>query len=280
MAYKNFIPEIWAEAIERDLERLHVFAEDCNRKYEGEVSQKGDSVRILGVGKPTITEVERDDFRELDAPETVEDTSIIMPINYMATYNYKVDDIDKRQAVGGLMEALSSETSEGLADKQDLRIASLAFDKQAVNMWTAPKQITADNVLDCFLEAHQKMLENDVAMSTEVVLTMTPAVATLYKKAMAIRDTDNSALLKNGRIGTFDGMTLKVSNNVAHKTVSGKDVLGIMVRTKRAIAFARPMIHTEPYRPEKAFTDAVKGFILYGAKIVRPKEMFVMNGYL
>ena len=280
MAYKNFIPEIWEEAIERDLERLHVFAEDCNRKYEGKVEQKGDSVRILGVGKPTVMEVERDDFTDLPDPETVEDTSIIMPINRMAYFNYKVDDIDKRQAVGGLMEALSAETSEGLVDKQDRYIASLAFDKQAVNMWSTAKQITADNILDLLLESHQKMLENDVAMSTEVVVTMTPAVATLYKKAMAIRDTDNSELLKNGRIGTFDGMTLKVSNNVAKKTVSSHEVQGIMVRTKRAIAFARPMIHTEPFRPEKSFSDAVKGFILYGAKIVRPKEMFIMNGYL
>ena len=49
----------------------------------------------------------------------------------------------------------------------------------------------------------------------------------------------------------------------------------IMVRTQRAIAYACPKIHVEPYRPEKDFKDAVKGFALYGAKIVRPKEMFL-----
>lgn len=280
MAYKNFIPEIWSEAINRDLERLHVFAADCNRQYEGEVSQKGDSVKILGVGKPTITEITRDDFSELDDAETVADTSVTMLIDRMAHFNYKVDDIDKRQAVGGLMEALSAETSEGLADVQDRFISSLAADKLAVPMWTAPKQITADNILDCLLEAHQKLMENDVAMSTAVTVTLSPAMATLYKKAMADKDTNNSALLKNGQIGTFDGMEIKVSNNVHHKTISSHDVQLIQVKTKRAIAFARPMVHTEPYRPEKGFSDAVKGFILYGGKIVRPKEMFIMNGYL
>ena len=35
-----------------------------------------------------------------------------MPINRVAYFNYKVDDIDKRQAVGGIMEALSKEASE------------------------------------------------------------------------------------------------------------------------------------------------------------------------
>ena len=100
MAYKNFIPEIWAEAINRDLERLHVFADGTNRQYEGEVSQKGDSIRILGVGKPTITSTTKDGFTKLGEAETVEDTSITMKIDQMAYFNYKVDDIDKRQSVG------------------------------------------------------------------------------------------------------------------------------------------------------------------------------------
>lgn len=280
MSYKNFIPEIWAEQINRDLEREHVFVANTNREYEGEVAKKGDSVRILGVGKPTITEVERDNFAGLSAAETVEDTSSIMYINNMAYFNYKVDDIDKRQAVGGLMEALSKETSEGLADKQDVAVAKLAFDQLAVAGNATAVQITANNVLDQLLLMHQKLIENDVHASTKVTVTMPPAVATLYKQARALKDTDNSKLLENGAIDMFDGMVLKVSNNVQTKTIGGKTVLGIQVKTDRAIAFARPMIHTEAYRPELGFSDAIKGFILYGTKIVRPKEMVIMNCYL
>ena len=274
MAYKNFIPEVWAEAINRELERLHVFASNCNRQYEGEVKKMGDSVRILGVGRPTITEVKRDSFTTLTAPETVEDTSQIMYIDNMAYFNYKVDDIDKRQAVGGLMEALSAETSEGLADVQDRAIANLAADNLAIKDASTAYQLTANNILEKLLIAHQMLMEKDVPMSTKVTVTLAPWAATLYKQAMAAIDTDNSALLKNGLIGQFDGMDIKVSNN-CYKNVSNE--YGFMVRTDRAIAFARPMIHTEPYRPELDFSDAVKGFILYGTKIVRPKEMIIMN---
>ena len=35
--------------------------------------------------------------------------------------------------------------------------------------------------------------------------------------------------------------------------------------------------HVEPYRPESSFDDAVKGFKLYGAKIVRPKELVCLH---
>ena len=278
MAYKNFIPEIWAEAINRELERMHVFAADCNREYEGSVAKKGDSVRILGVGSPTITTYnDKNEFTALGAAETVEDTSVTMTINQLSTFNYKVDDIDKRQAVGGLMEALAAETSEKLANVQDKYIANMAADKLAKRMWSASKEVTADNILDCLLEAHQMLMENDVSTQTKVIVTLNPRLATLYKKAMSLRDTDNSDLLKNGLIDRFDGMDIKVSNNVCRVKEGSVTSDLIQVKTQRAIAFARPMIHTEPYRPENGFSDAVKGFILYDAKIVRPKEMFVMN---
>ena len=66
-----------------------------------------------------------------------------------------------------------------------------------------------------------------------------------------------------------------MSNNV-HKTNAGA-VDNIMIRTQRAVAFAKPLTHTEPYRPEKKFADAVKGFILFDAKVVRPKEILNIN---
>lgn len=280
MSYRNFIPEIWSETINRDLERLHIFGKHTNRQYEGEVSQKGDSVRILGIGSPTVTEVERENFAGLNAAETIEDTSTILRIDRMATFNYKVGDIDKRQAVKGIMEALSAETSEKLNDKQDRFIADLSKDVLAVKDEKTAYQLTKDNILDKLMLVHQKLMENDVAFSTKVSVIVPPAVATLYKQARVNIDTDNSSMLENGQIGKFDGMDIYVSNNVATQTASGKTLQLIQVKTDRAIAFARPMIHTEAYRPDLDFEDCVKGFILYGAKIVRPKEMIVMNCYL
>lgn len=275
MAYKNFIPEIWAEAINRELERNHVFVSNTNRQYEGQVSKLGDSVRILGVGKPTITEIARDSFTGLSSAETVEDSSTVLYINKMAHFNYKVDDIDKRQAVGGLMEALSAETSEGLADVQDKAVANLANDPLAVKLFANNTQVTAANILSVLMQAKTMLQENDVKESTKITVTLTPYFGMLWRQAMAAIDQDNSALLKNGKIGTFDGMDIKVSNNCFYDSTNSW--YGIQVKTDRAIAFARPMIHTEAYRPELDFSDAVKGFILYGTKIVRPKEMVIIN---
>ena len=285
MAYENFIPTVWNEGIERELERICVFAEDCNRKYEGSVKEKGESVKILGVGRPTIKSIAKANKNsDIDAPEEIEDTSVIMYINQIRYFNYMVGDIDKAQAVGGIMDALEQETSEGLANEVDTYIASKAVDESVKALYgnTPVKVVANENagtgekyVLDILDEALQKLYENDVKSTTKIVVTISPRFFTLFKRAYINKDTDNSEMLKNGRVAKYGNIIVKMSNNV-HRTSNGA-VDNIMIRTQRAIAYAKPLTHTEPYRPEKKFADAVKGFILFDAKVVRPKEVININ---
>ena len=282
MSYQNFIPTVWNEQIDRELERLCVFAEDCNRKYEGKVKDKGESVKILGVGKPTIRSIAKADRNnDIEAAETIEDTSIIRVIDQIRYFNYKVGDIDKAQAVGGVMDALQEETSEGLANEVDTYIANLAKEKQAVKLYTTAKKVVvtkeeADgerNVLRVLDDAAKVLYKNDVKTSTPIIATVDVDFYMAFREAYGDKDTDNSKILKNGKVAMYGNITIKMSNNVA----KDGDTSLIQVKTKRAIAYAKPLTHTEPYRPENGFADAVKGFILFGAKIVRPKEMVVAN---
>lgn len=274
MAYENFIPTVWSEGIERELERQHVFVADCNREYEGDVKDQGDSVRILGVGKPTITRTNDKNFK-LNGAETVEDTSTTMNINQIAYFNYKIDDIDKRQAQGGVTEALNKETSEGLADEMDKYVASFATDKLANKYSNSDVLVNKDNILDEIDKALQKLYEKDVKTTTEITITLSPRAWMIFKKAYISLDTNNSAMIKNGKVAMYGNAEIKMSNNVAKSSNGQTDY--IMVRTKRAVAFANPLIHVEPYRPEDSFSDAVKGFALFDGKIVRPKELFILN---
>lgn len=280
MAYTNFIPSVWAEAINRELERLCVFAEDCNRQYEGSVSKKGDSVHILGVGKPTIKTLERENASgEIDGPEEVEDNSVILNINQIRYFNYKVGDIDKQQAVGGLMDALSQESSEGLANAMDEYIAGFAIDESVPKLTTAATAITKDNVLSILDDAIQKLQENNVNFAAGgVTVTVSPRFFKLFKQAHIDKGTDNVKYLEHGKVAIYGNVTVKLSNNVCKsKTTTDGDTDNIMIRTKRAIAFVNPLTHTEAYRPEKGFADAVKGYVLFDGKVVRPKEIININ---
>ena len=282
MPYANFIPTVWAEGINRDIEGLSVFAEDCNREYEGEVKNRGESVKILGVGKPTITTTTKASKNDLLAdPETIEDVSAILHINQLSTFNYMVGDIDKAQSVGNIMDILSKETSEELASVQDKYIASFAADSSVARLFGAtPKKVVCgtagngeENVLYVLDKAIEKLYENNVSPSTEIVVTLSPKFYTLFVREYMGKDTNNSGILKNGKVGMYRNVTVKMSTNVYKEG----DVDHIMIRTKRALAFVNALTHTEAYRPEKAFADAVKGFRLFDAKVVRPKEMIDIN---
>ena len=273
MAYQNFIPTVWSEAINRELERKLVFAEDCNRQYEGEVKKMGDTVRILGVGKPSITTTVDKEI-VLKDPENVEDTSVTMAIRHISYFNFKVDDIDRRQAVGGVMDAYTSESAQGMANEMDKHIGSMALDKLAKLHAASAVAVTKSNILGEVDRALELLYQNDVNADEDIVMGVPPFFYITMRQAYTDLDTNNSAMLKNGLVGKYGHVRVKMSNNCA---VTGDGEYRIMVRTKRAVAFANPMTHVEAYRPEKSFSDAVKGFSLYEAKIVRPKELVVLN---
>lgn len=274
MAMTNFIPTIWDETIHREKVAKDVFAENCNRKYEGTLSEKGDSVKILGVKAPTIKTLGKDvrNGNIAGAEDIVED-SITMHINQIAYYNYKVSDFDKRESVDGVMEAVRKSTAEQLSNTTDKYIAGLAEDKLAVK--SDATVVTKENVLEFIDAGIQKLYENNVSDSTEITLTVSPRFYFILKRAYAELDTNNHELLKNGKVGMYGKVVVKMSNNVA-KSVDGKTDY-IMLRTNEAIAYVESDVHSESYRTENGFSDGVKGYILYDAQIVRPDELYVLQ---
>lgn len=282
MAFQNFKAKIWSKAIDRELERAFVFADGTNQQYSGEIKGLGDTVRILGVGKPTVTEhsLSSGDI-SLSTPEKVSDTSVSLVVDKAAYFNYQVGDIDKEQGAGNVMSVLNTEASEEVANKIDQHIANLVHPDHntiAVQKYaSSATALTKDNILSTFDGVQAKLYENDVNPATEVEIIVPPAVYMLFRQAYQKMDTDNSEYLTNGKVAKYGNMTIKMSNNVAQKTISNTVNYYIQVRTKRAIALAMSEAHTEAYRPEASFADAVKGFKLYGAKIVRPKELVMLQ---
>lgn len=279
--FNNFIPNVWAAGINRELKRLCVFMEDCNTQYEGVVKKQGESVTILGVGKPTITTISKaTGERKLGKAEVVEDTSVTMYINQLSYFNYAIDDIDAAQAKENVDGTLKSETSEELANVMDKHIAATCADQNCKRAYNAPVTVSAKEgeegkkyVLDVVDQAIQLLQEADVADSTPIVMTVSPAFFKIFKKAYRFEDTNNSDILKNGKVGMYGKVTVKLSNNVYRKD----GVEHIAVRTKRAVAFANPLNHVEADRNPDWFGDIIKGYALYQAKVVRPKECVVIE---
>ena len=275
MAYQNFKANIWETKIEEDLEREHVFVTDCNRNYEGKVKGLGDSVTIKGAGQITLRTGADGVQPAFTAPENVEGTNQIMTIKHWVDFNFMVGDIDKEQGAGGAIGIYTKQASEKIANAHDMLVASMAADPLAVYDNSSAVQITKANVLETIDNGIQKLWEKDVPSNEKLTLVVSPRFYMILKQNYMALDTDNSEMIKRGAVAMYGNVDIKLSNNVYTTNSGAQDK--IMLRTSRAIAFANPLTKTEAYRPDAYMADAVRGVSLFDAKLVRPKEMIVLN---
>lgn len=287
MAFQKFKPEVWSQKFMEDLDKTLVFKEDCNHTYEGDAKKPGDAVRIFGLGDVEIGAWHHGKLEQLSTAQEVTGHSILMPINEIRTFNFEVgDDLDRAQAMGGsgLMGKFTTKAKDNVADVIDQFIAGLHVGEcEKANATSA--QVTATTgatyILDAIDNAYLKLLENNVSRNTKVTLTAPPWFIMMLKRAYVELDTDNSAMLKNGRVGRYGGIILKESNNVYHETenISGTDreVYHIQLKTDEAIAFVNPYTHMEGYRPDLTFIDCVKGYTLFDGMVVAPKQVIDLN---
>ena len=287
MAFQKFKPEVWSQKFMEDLDKTLVFKEDCNHTYEGDAKKPGDGVRIFGLGDVKIDAWHHGKLERLGDAEEVTGHSIYMPINEIRYFNFEVgDDLDKAQAMGGsgLMGKFETKAKDGCADVMDEFIAKLHVGECATAFESGTKiaakgSDSATDILDAIDGAYLKLLENNVSRNTKVTLTAPPWFIMMLKRAYVELDTDNSAMLANGRVGRYGGITLKESNNVFHQTESGHDVYHIQLKTDEAIAFVNPYTHMEGYRPDNGFVDCVKGYTLFDGMVVAPKQVIDLNVY-
>ena len=273
MAITNFIPTIWSENLLTALDKQYVAVAHCNREYEGEIKNKGSVVKICGVGAIDVKDYTKN--TDMTTPQALSDTVQELVINKAKYFNFQIDDIDKTQCTPKLMDAAMRVAAKAIANEADKHIFSLHNDAtNYVTLYSADEE----SLLNTIIEARQKLYENNVSDMENVVLEVSPAVATKILKAKINLPFCDTSVIETGYLGSVAGCKVYVSNNIAEETgEAGATLYKCFMRTTRAIAFAEQFSEVEAYRPEKRFADAIKGLHLYGAKIVYPDELIVLD---
>ena len=276
MSIKNFIPTIWSENLLNSLDKKYIGIANCSREYEGEIKEKGSSVKICGVGNVTISDYTKNS--DMSAPQELYDFCRELVIDRAKCFNFQIDDIDRAQSTPRLMDSAMKSAAQGLAQMADTYVFSIASENAGYkyDFWN----VTEENVLNYLLTARQALFQSGVTDGSEIVIEVSPAIATLLFKAKLDLYHDNENLLENGCIGSVAGCKVYVSNNLVSGNEGESSFYCCLMRTKRAVAFAEQLSEIVAYRPEKRFADAVKGLHLYGAKVIYPTEVICMNMYL
>jgi len=270
MSFANFKPTIWSHFIQTELEKKCKLVDDCNRQFEGE-ARLGSRVKILGAAAPDIFDY--DSAVGMTEPQTLDGTSVMLDIDQAKAFNFMVDDLDRLQASPELMPVVLEEAGRKMAVARDSFVASLAKDSLYASEST--KVTTADQAKKLVDQALLTLRENDVDVADNVTITVSPFFYQLFRDALTDLKTNNDELIAKGVVGMYDCARVILSNNLYN---DGTDDY-MMVRTNKAIAFASAIDETEAYRPEKFFSDAVKGLNVYGGKLVRPKELVVIKAH-
>ena len=264
MAVTNFIQSIWSKKIQDDLELKCKLVDNCLRDYEGDVKNAG-SVKILGVGEPTIGTYNSGQDIEIEEMSDAGQMLTIDQANYFAFY---VDDVNQAQSVPGLAEKYQEKAVHGLAVARDTYVANLI--KGATNATTATN-LTMDAVKTAIDSAIVALRERN--FDEEGVIEITPAVYSVFKNCLITLSTNNPEYIKKGIVGVYDDFNVVMSNNMAK---DGSHAY-CAVRGKKAIAFAGQINEVEALRAEKRFKDIIRGLDTFGAKVIDENRIQVVK---
>jgi hypothetical protein len=292
MSIDQFIPEVWAARVRARLDKAHVYGQPqvINRDYEGEISDKGDTVHVMGIGDPTIFDYTKN--TDMPQPETLSDDRVTLTIDQAKGFNFQVDDVDAVQGVTDVMDAAMARAGYKLADISDLFLAATmvagaasanAVGTNALPIVAPTFDDAADpvNVYNLLVDLKTRLNEADVPRDNRWVVIPPWFEGLLTKDSRFITALPQEVLL-NGQIGRAAGFNVMVSNNVptnvapvgaANQSTRYRIVAGHGMGT----TFAEQISKTEAYRPERRFGDAVKGLHLYGADVFEPEALAVMT---
>lgn len=262
---------IWHKAYEKSLETITSLRNHCDFKYERD-SKYAKEVKILNAVRPTVkkyvpgTAIEK---------EYISATDKTLKLDQAFYFNIALDDIHKAQSVPGAMEATADEGTTALAEEGDKHVAALVKAGVEAGDITAVDSIalTKDNVVDHVEAGFEVLYGNNCKVRENYWLEICPKFYRYLRPAMTELLTNNVEMAKKGIVGKYGNANITIENLLAKDDTSVYNQL----RTEHAVAFAEQINKVEPYRPQDAFEDALKGLYLFGGLVTRPEEIVVLK---
>lgn len=286
MSFANFKPEVWSSQLLIDRDVKVVGVQNSWRLFEGVIKNSGDRVHIQGLTGATIKDLPVNGL--IDDPEGIEDQSLELYIDQKKYINFKVDDIDKVQSNADAMLAIISKTSNNLAAMQDKFVYDVATKSPGleIDASSSGNELNSKNILTYLSNALAFIRSGSVYDNGDIFFEVHPYVFQKLQLAFTMIGQNNAEGFKNGYRGPLFGCQVFESNNIPVTDASGNPVPAgstgavyhNIIRTNEAVAFAeQKSIDFKAYEIEKGFGEGIKGYTLYGAKVVKPQELVCLK---
>lgn len=308
----SFIPTLWSGKLLAKFYQNTMLSEICNTDYEGELKNKGDTIRIrtapsitindyAGAGSTLTSEVPVPIFQDMQVDKakyfSVQTNDVLAQQADMDLMNMFTEDAAKQMKIAIEDEVFfNSFVTEGPAASNEGTTAgalSAAYDLGTDN--DAIDTSTANNLLETILRMSSALDEQNVPEEGRWLI-LTPYDRQILMRsdiAQAYFSGDSSSIIRTGKIGMLDRFTVYVSNLLPRGAAGKALVSGLtdpatgatdadavarrtmIAGTNHAISFAMTISKTEPLRNQTDFGDIVRGLAVYGRKVVKPDALVV-----
>ena len=280
MALTNFIPELWSDRLFVNLRKALVYGALCQRDYEGEIRNFGDTVKINEIGPVTVTAYTK---AATLSYQTLSSAQKELKIDQASYFAFTIDDIDAAQTKPKLMDAAMNDAAYRIADTIDTFIGALyaqagATPASTTYIGTAGSHVTVSsgNVIETFSYASRYLSDKDVPKAGRWAVVMpwvTQKLALAASgsiSAIGVPKTFDDGALVNGYIGHLMGFDFFESNN------TGDSDACVLCGTRDAISYAGQVAKVGVLERETTFDTAARGLYVYGAKVTRPESLLAM----
>lgn len=264
----------YASALMEPLKQTWAFAQEgvTNSDYIGEIKDKGDTVKIGTVSRPTIKPY--DESQDM-VTDDLGFTDLSINIDQGDYFNFRVPLVSDHQAAVPVKDPAIREAAEGMAGTVDTYVAGLmkAGAASSNNLGTLTVDPEKKHAYQTLVKLRAKLNAAGVPKDGRFVM-----VGDEFESALLYDDrldkTDNASNLLNGEIGRLLGFRIIQAPTVPK--VAGREM--VIAGHPIATTFGYQITQVaEVSELPKRWANVVTGLQIYGGKVIRPKALAVAD---
>ncbi|MGN0778887.1 MAG: P22 phage major capsid protein family protein [Aristaeellaceae bacterium] len=263
MAITSFMPKVWSARLQENLHSALVFGALCNRHYEGDIAQWGDTVHINALADITVKPYTP--HQDIDDPQQLSGTDTTLVIDHGAYYNFYINDVDAAQSRADLMDAAMRNAAWKLAEDTEKYILGVI---RAGAGTTKEGALPAEGMYGLLVSIKTALDSKNVPRANRKLIVPPTVEAQLLLDNRFVTGSGaiSDARLAEGSIARAAGFDIYISNDLTNE---------IIAMTPDAVTFAQQITKMDAYRREKGFDDGIKGLSLCGAKVILPSCVYI-----
>jgi hypothetical protein len=274
MSVTNFIPTIWSASVLRGFEKSSVFANCVSRDYAGEVSTKGDVVKVPKIGNVSIKDYTRGSQIAYDA---VNGSTIDITVDQEKYWALKADDVDQMQSAPAFLDGATKNAAYALRDTVDSYTAGILSAGAGTKLFAGspytigiPTAQGADDItIDLFTTLAMTLDELNIPREGRFVV-IPPYVVKAITLSTIRAGMPNEKPIAEGFISRIAGFDVFMSNNLELDTDGNATVIaGVRAAATHILQIAK----TETLRDQASFSDLIRGLAVYVSAVLLPEGL-------